>query len=221
MNNLEDRMAQSAYANYLALRGKLRRMSSTYSIIGNSYSALATLMLDTALKNSGYLPKESYYGSPFQQPGVTYKDWIAQLKRAGILAPFKDEDQTSEKADWIRFKPGPVTLPYVNKEKLHQSEMASMEDLHNEIHLSEKRMDEKKADRTELEETKKKLEATSSKLDETSSKLDATNRALTEIADAIRDLQDAALPPDTEEKRKRREAAARRIEDQSKHAKAN
>ena len=128
-------------------------------------------------------------------------------KRQGILAPFKDEDQTSEKADWIRFKPGSVTLPYVNKEKLHQSEMASMQDLHNEIHLSEKRMDAKKADRKELEETKMKLEA--------------TTRALAEIADAIRDLQDAALPPDTEEKRKRREAAARRIEDQSKHAKAN
>jgi len=200
-------MAHKRYDNYVALRDKLKRLAVSQSVIGTSYSALATLILDTALKNSGYLPKESYYGSPFQQPGVTYKEWITQLKRAGILAPFRDEDQEGEKSDWIRFKPGPVTLPYVNKEKLHQSEMASMEDLHNEIHLSEKRMDAKKADRKELEETKMKLEA--------------TNRALAEIADAIRDLQDAALPPDTEEKRKRREAAARRIEDQSKHAKAN
>jgi len=200
-------MAQTSYRTWDSLKMKLKRLGKTHPVCAGSYSALATLVLETALKNSGYLPKESYYGSSFQQPGLTYKEWIAQLKRAGILAPFKDEDQTSEKADWIRFKPGSVTLPYVNKEKLHQSEMASMQDLHNEIHLSEKRMDAKKADRKELEETKMKLEA--------------TTRALAEIADAIRDLQDAALPPDTEEKRKRREAAARRIEDQSKHAKAN
>jgi SepF-like predicted cell division protein (DUF552 family) len=123
-------MAQRAYRNHVALKEKLKRLAKTQPVIGKSYSALATLLLDIALKNSGYLPKESYYGSPFEQAGRTYKDWIAQLKRAGVLAPFKDEDQESEKSDWIRFKPGPVTLPYVNKEKAHQEEMASMRDLH-------------------------------------------------------------------------------------------
>jgi hypothetical protein len=182
-------MAQSSYANYLALRGKLRRLSSTHAIIGKSYCALTTLVLDTALRNSGYLPKESYYGSPFEQPGLSYKDWIEKLKKAGVLAPFKDDDKTMEKSDWIRFKPGPITLPYVNKEKAHQQEMASMRD----VYESEARVDAKKVDRTELEETKRELQ-------ETKSKLEDTNRVVAKIAVAVRNLQLAKQPQITDDK---------------------
>ena len=169
------------------------------------------LIFDTALKNSGYLPKESYYGSPFEQPGLTYKEWIAQLKRAGILASFKDEDQLSEKSDWIRFKPGPVTLPYVNKEKTHQNEIASMRDLHDGMQSIEDRLDKKKADRTDLDETKRELSATNAKLEETNAKLQETNRALADIAEAVRELQDASIPPNTPEKEERRAKATRKI----------
>ena len=134
-------MAQVKYATYVALRDKLKRLAKLHSVIGKSYSALATLSLDTALKNNGYLPKETYYGSSFEQEGVTYKEWIEQLKRAGVFLPYKDEDKAMEKSDWIRFRPGSITLPYINKEKAHQEEMASMRDLHE----AEDRMSKKVA----------------------------------------------------------------------------
>lgn len=132
-------MAQITYKTWDALKKKLYRLGKTHPVCSKSYTSLSTLVLDTALKNGGFIPKEVYYGSVFEQSGLTYKDWIAQLKRAGVIAPYKDEDKTSEKSDWIRFKPGPVTLSYVNKEKAYQEEMASMRDLHE----AEDRMSEK------------------------------------------------------------------------------
>jgi hypothetical protein len=143
-------------------------------------------VLDTAFKNNGYIPKEEYYGSSFEQPGMSYQDWILQLKRAGILAQYKDEDQPSEKADWIRFKPGPLTLPYVNKEKLHREEVASMRDVYD----LEERLNSRKADRSELEDLKARMN---------------------EIAEAVRDLQEASIPPDTLEKKQTREKAMAKI----------
>jgi len=132
-------MAQKVYRSHVALKEKLKRLAKICPVIGKSYSALATLVLDTALKNSGYLPKESYYGSVFERPELTYKDWIEQLKRAGVFMPYKDEDKAMEKSDWIRFRPGPISLPYINKEKAHQEEMASMRDLHEaEARMSKK-----------------------------------------------------------------------------------
>jgi len=134
-------MPQVKYANHVALRDKLKRLAKGHPVTGRAYSALATLCFDTALKNGGYLPKEIYYGSAFEQEGMTYKDWIEQLKRAGVFRPYKDEDKAMEKSDWIRFRPGPITLPYINKEKAHQEEMASMRDLHE----AEDRMSKKVA----------------------------------------------------------------------------
>ena len=191
-------MAQSAYANYLALRGKIRRIGEVHKICAKSYSALATLCFDTVFKNNGYLRKEAYYGTTFEQKGVTYKEWIEQLKKAGIFASYREEDKAVEKSDWIRFRPGPVTLPYVNKEKAQQEELASMRDL-REV---ESRLDEKKADRSDLDETKARLEEAS--------------KVIAKIADAVRDLQEAALPPDNEEKKRRREQAITEIARQSK-----
>jgi hypothetical protein len=179
-------MAQKVYKNHVALRDKLKRLGKVHTVIGKSYSALSTLVFDTALVKNGYLPKESYYGSPFEQPGLTYKDWIEQLKRAGVLAPFKDEDKTMEKSDWIRFKPGPITLPYVNKEKAHQQEMASMRD----VYESEARMDARKADRTEVQDLKARMN---------------------EIAEAVQKLQIASAPPDSEEKREIRKEVTNRL----------
>lgn len=189
-------MAQSTYRNYIALKEKLKRQAKAHPVIGRSYSALATLCFETALKNNGFIPKESYYGTAFEQPMMSYTEWIAQLKRAGVFSSFSEGEQPTEKSSWIRFKPGPVTLPYINKEKMHLHEMASMQDLHE--------LDARKADRSELEETKANLEATAKRLDE-------TNKALAEIADAVRELQEASIPPDNAEKKKRREEATRKI----------
>lgn len=131
-------MAHLRYYHYTALKEKLKRHAKIHPVIGSSYSALATLVFDTCLKKNGYLPKESYYGTSFERPGLTYSNWILQLKKAGVFAPYKEEDQVNEKTDWIRFKAGPLALPYVNKEKAHQEEMASIKDLHNvESRLSE------------------------------------------------------------------------------------
>jgi hypothetical protein len=191
-------MPQVKYANHVALRDKIKRLSKADVSCLKSYSALATLCFDTALKNNGYLPKEAYYGTQFEKKGVTYKEWIEQLKKAGIFSSYKDEDKIVEKSDWIRFRPGPVTLPYINKEKTQQEELASMRDL-REV---ESRLDEKKADRSDLDETKARLEETS--------------KAIAKIADAVRDLQEAVLPPDSEEKKRRRERAIIEIARQSK-----
>ena len=65
---------------------------------------------------------------------------------------------------------------------------------------------EHKADRSELEK-----KADRSELEETKTRLEETNRAMAKIADAVRDLQEAMLPPDDKEKKLRREAAAREI----------
>lgn len=191
-------MPQVKYANHVALRDKIKRLSPSHECCLKSYSALATLCFDTALKNNGYLRKEAYYGTQFEQKGVTYKEWIEQLKKAGIFASYREEDKAVEKSDWIRFRPGPVTLPYINKEKTQQEELASMRELREVEH----RLDEKKADRSDVDETKAKLEE--------------TNKAMARIADAVRDLQVAVLPPDTEEKKRRRERAITEIARQCK-----
>jgi predicted nucleotidyltransferase len=131
-------MAHVRYATYVSLRDKLKRLSKSHPVIGSSYSALATLVLDTALKNSGYIPKEVYYKTSFEKEGISYKEWILQLKKAGVFSSFKDEESNIEKSDWIRFKPGPSTIAYVNREKSLQNEMASMSDLHKvDARLSE------------------------------------------------------------------------------------
>jgi hypothetical protein len=209
-------MAQKAYANHVALREKLKRLSKVHPVIGVSYSALATLILDTALQNNGYIPKEAYYNSTFKQPGFTYSQWISLLIKAGVILPFKEEDQKNEKSDWIRFKPGPVTLPYVNKEKAHLNEMASMRD----VYESEARVNAQKADRSELEQTKRELQETkskfefaSTKLEETSSKLNETNRVVAKIAEAVQKLQEASTPPVTKKKLQLQKKAREELEE--------
>lgn len=179
-------MPQAKYVNHVALREKLKRLAKVHPVTGKSYSALATLCFDTALMNGGYLPKEVYYGSSFEQEGMTYKDWIEQLKRAGVFMPYKDEDKTMEKSDWIRFRPGPLSLPYINKEKAHQEEMASMRDLRD----VEARMDEKKADRDEVQDLKARMN---------------------EIAEAVQKLQAASIPPDTDEKKEIRKDVTNKL----------
>ncbi len=62
-------------------------------------------------------------------------------------------------------------------------------------------LDLKKADRNELEH----------RLAETDSKLAETNKRIDAIAVAVRELQDAMIPPDTPEKRNTRENSAQKI----------
>ncbi len=62
-------------------------------------------------------------------------------------------------------------------------------------------LDLKKADKAELEQ----------RLAETDSKLAETNKRIDAIAVAVRELQDAMLPPDTPNKKAARESSARKI----------
>ena len=162
-------MPQKKYINHIALRDKLKRLSKSEKVIGKSYSALATLVFDTSLKNNGFLRKEVYYGSSFEQPDMTYKDWIEQLKKAGIFEHFKDENLNFEKADWIRFKPGPVTLSYINKEKIASKEIVTKDEVLSKNDAATK---------LELEAVKEKLAKTDERLSKVEISMDTIYKKL-------------------------------------------
>jgi hypothetical protein len=183
-------MPNMTWKTHRAMRLKLLRMKLPHP------GLLSTLLLESFLEKGGIIPSRVYYGSEHEVKGKKYQKWIDELVQAEVIEPFKSADSVRKGDDWVKFKPGKIIRDYINKEKSHQYEMASMMDLHE--------LDQRKADRSELDETKAKLDATSAKLD-------ATNRALAEIADAVRELQEASIPPDTPAKRKRREEATRRI----------
>jgi hypothetical protein len=165
---------------------KLMRMGKNHPVCAKSSAALATLLLDTSLKFKGFLGSEKYYGTIFEQPGVTYEAWIIQLKRAGLLEHYREEGQLAQKSDWIRYKAGPVMLQYIDEEKRYRDEVASMRDVYD----LEERIESKKADRSELEDLKVRMN---------------------EIAVAVRELQDASIPPDSAEKKHKRENAMAKI----------
>lgn len=105
--------------------------------------------------------------------------------------------------DTKRYFPGIRLRPHLDSVKSTKSVIYA--DLEKKADKSEiTALQEQKADRSELEETKARLEE--------------TTRAMAKIADAVRDLQEAILPPDTEEKRRRREKATHEI---ARHSRAN
>jgi hypothetical protein len=180
-----------------AMRIKFRRIKVPHP------GSLSTLILEAFIQNGGLIPAREYYGSEHEVKGKKYQQWVDDLRSLGIIEPYKADDLERKGDDWIRFKPGKVIRDYINKEKAHQEEMASMRD----VYESEARFDAKKADRTELEETKRELQETkskfqaaSTKLEETSSKLEETNRVVAKIAVAVRKLQLAKEPPITDNK---------------------
>lgn len=176
-------MPNMTWKTHRAMRLKLLRMKIPHP------GSLSTLLLESFLEKEGVIPSRVYYGSEHEVKGKKYQKWIDELVLAEVIEPFKSPDSVRKGDEWVKFKPGKIIREYINKEKFHQYEMASMMDLHH--------LDQRKADRSELEETRAKLEE--------------TNRALAEIADAVRELQAASIPPDTPAKRKRREEATRRI----------
>jgi dGTP triphosphohydrolase len=158
--------------------------------------ATATLILEAFLEDRGRIIASKAVARGLCKEGEFWQ-WRKTLIEKGWL-------QWSEsQQDKGQYFPGKKLMPYVNKEILAQKEIATRE--------SVDKVRAEKADRSELEETKKKLEATSSKLEATSSRLEATNRALAEVAEAVRELQEASIPPDTLEKKRARERAMERI----------
>ncbi len=106
-----------------AMRCKFARMKIPYP------ASLSTLLFEAFLENGGLLPAREYYGSEHEIKGKKYQHWVDDLRALGILEPYKSDDLERKGDDWIRFKPGKIIRDYINKEKAHQEEMASMHDL--------------------------------------------------------------------------------------------
>jgi hypothetical protein len=122
-------MAQNKFVTWDALKMKLSRMK-----ISNPGS-LATLVLEAFLKDDGFIPSKRYYNSVFEVPGKNYTSWIHELKKNEILESFKEED--SKKSDWVRFKPGKVILPYINKEKIVSKEIATKDEVPSKLDVQD------------------------------------------------------------------------------------
>jgi hypothetical protein len=173
-------MPNTSWVVQNAMRIKLRR-------IGISHPAsLSTLILEAFIQNGGLLPAREYYGSEHEVKGKKYQQWVEDLRSLGIIEPYKADDLERKGADWIRFKPGKVIRNYINKEKAHQEEMASMRDLRD----VESRMDAKKADRDEVQDLKARMN---------------------DIAEAVQKLQVASAPPDSIEKQEMRKEITNRL----------
>ena len=177
------RLSSRKFSVYNSLEKVLRR-----SGVGQS-GATSTLLLETFLDHDGRLLASAVYARGLCNE-KQFREWRKNLIDKGWL--LWNESQNDKGV----YFPGKKLMPYINKEILAQKEIATRD--------SVEKVRAEKADRSELEETKKKLEATSSKLE-------ATNRALAEVAEAVRELQEASLPPDTLEKKRARERAVARI----------
>jgi SepF-like predicted cell division protein (DUF552 family) len=128
-------MPNLEWAQHKAMRCKFARMKIPYP------ATFATLLLEAFLENGGLIPAREYYGSEHEVKGKKYQQWVDDLRSLGILEPYKSDDLERKGDDWIRFKPGKVIRDYINKEKTHQQEMASMRD----VYEAEDRMSKKVA----------------------------------------------------------------------------
>jgi len=140
-------MPNIEWMQHKAMRCKFARMKVPHP------ASLSTLILEAFMENGGLLPAREYYGSEHEVKGKKYQQWVDNLRELGILEPYKSDDLERKGDDWIRFRPGKLIRDYINKEKAHQEEMASMRD----VYESEARVDAKKADRSEVNELKERM----------------------------------------------------------------
>jgi hypothetical protein len=170
-----------------------------------SSGALATLLLETFIEHDGRLVASTVYARGLCDE-KQFRDWRKNLidKQWIIWC----ETQTDKGV----YFPGKKLMPYINKEKIAQKEIATRESVEKVRSDLDSKI-EKKADSSELLETKQKLDITSKELQETKSKLEDTNRVVAKIAKAVRKLQQAKEPPITDEKIAMQEQAAHELEE--------
>jgi hypothetical protein len=121
--------------------------------------------------------------------------------------------------DTKRYFPGVRLKPHL--EAVKASKEVTFSDLERKADRSELvNLDERKADKSSLEDTKQKLEATSAKLIQTDAELNSTkeklaktNQIVTKIAVAVRKLQKAKEPPITDEKVESQRQAEQEIDE--------
>jgi outer membrane murein-binding lipoprotein Lpp len=128
-------MPNVSWKHHRAMRLKFGRMKVPHP------ASLSTLILEAFLENGGLLPAREYYGSEHEVKGKKYHQWVDDLRSLGIIEPYKSDDLERKGDDWIRFKPGKIVRDYINKEKAHQEEMASMRDLHEAEDRISKKVD--------------------------------------------------------------------------------
>jgi hypothetical protein len=183
----------------MALRMALQRQKMPNS------GAIATFLLESFLENDGRLLASTVYARGLCDE-KQFRDWRKNLidKQWIIWC----ETQTDKGV----YFPGKKLMPYINKEKIAQKEIATRESVEKVRSDLDSKI-EKKADRSELLETKQKLDITSKELQETKSKLEDTNRVVAKIAKAVRKLQQAKVPPIDDEKLAMQEQAAQELEE--------
>jgi hypothetical protein len=127
----------------------------------SSHGATATLLLEAFLEDNGRITASKVVARGVCKEGE-FSLWRRQLIDKGWLV------WTDSQNDKGQYFPGKKLLPYLNKEKSGQEEMASMRDLRR----FEQNMDEKKADRSELDELRRRM----AKFEELASRLEAATR---------------------------------------------
>lgn len=170
-------------------------------------SKLETKNLTSSLAKGGYkspgiLARVLFEAFLFENANIS-AEWLTREKvcakgeftnlRARLVA----DGWLQFREDSKRYFPGLRLKPYL--ESLRASRAATLEDLEN--------LDLKKADRSEVQALEiKKVDRT-----ELEKRLEDTNKRIHEIAIAVKELQEAMLPPDTEEKKMKRERSASKI----------
>jgi len=174
--------------------------------------------------------RDALYGAKYESSGVVARllleafvfedgdinaDWFFREKACskGNFTKLRDR---LVKDNWLHFRedtkryfPGIRLKPHL--EMVKATKAVTFSDLERKADKSDL---EKKADKSEIAVLQEQ-KADRSELEETKIKLEETSKAMAKIADAVRDLQEAMLPPDDEIKKRRREMAAKEIARQS------
>jgi hypothetical protein len=157
-------------------RLKIKRAGST-----------ATFLLESFLENNGRILASQVVARGICEDGK-FRDWRKVLIEKGWLIWSEAQDDKGQ------YFCGKKLVPYINKEKIAQKELATRESVEKVRSDLNSRIDTK-ADRSEVLELKAKMH---------------------EIADAVQKLQIASIPPDSEQKNKIRKEQTKVLADLTK-----
>jgi hypothetical protein len=178
------------YLNYNRLQQVLARAKF------RSSGALATHLLETFIEHDGRMLAAAVYARGLCEENQ-FREWRKDLIDKGWLI------WSESQQDKGVYFPGKKLITYINKE-IHSREQVATRSSVERVRSDLDAKIDTKADRADFEKTKAELAE--------------TRNTIAKIAEAVRELQEAMLPPDTPEKRRRREKAASAI---ANHVRAN
>jgi hypothetical protein len=179
---------QRKFINYESLR-----MALTRSDIQDP-GTTAHLLLELFLESGGKLYAQNVVNRCLCKGGK-FKEWRDEMVKKGWLE-FRYDDARKNN-NFSQHYPGKKLLNYINKEKILTKELVTSDQIIPKEDIATKADLDRKADKSELEETRRQLEA--------------THRKMQEIAAAVRELQEAMLPPDSPQKESVRKKSAQKI----------